>query len=137
MCIRDRYYTLQFGEWSYTGSFNAHELYASDKTSSYSALEIGEKLDGFITNANKVQTGSAFKWGAQGYGIYASDGTLIVAVNVKAYAADGTDVTATVIGADGGMLVAGTYKIEYDLTYNGVNQKFFHNVAVNAPAAEA
>ena len=131
------YYTLQFGEWSYTGSFNAYELYASDKTSSYSALEIGEKLDGFITNANRVQTGSAFKWGAQGYGIYASDGTLIVAVTVKAYAADGTDVTATVIGADGGMLVAGTYKIEYDLTYNGVNQKFFHNVAVNAPAAEA
>ena len=131
------YYTLTFGEWSYAGSFNAYELYASDKTSSYSALEIGEKLDGFITNANRVQTGSAFKWGAQGYGIYASDGTLIVAVTVKAYAADGTDVTATVIGADGGMLVAGTYKIEYDLTYNGVNQKFFHNVAVNAPAAEA
>lgn len=131
------YYTLQFGEWSYTGSFNAYELYASDKTSSYSALEIGEKLDGFITNANRVQTGSAFKWGAQGYGIYASDGTLIVAVTVKAYDADGTDVTANVIGADGGMLVAGTYKIEYDLTYKGVNQKFFHNVAVNAPAAEA
>lgn len=131
------YYTLQFGEWSYTGSFNAYELYASDKTSSYSALEIGEKLDGFITNANRVQTGSAFKWGAQGYGIYASDGTLIVAVTVKAYAADGTDVTATVIGADGGMLVAGTYKIEYELTYKGGNQKFFHNVAVNAPAAEA
>ena len=100
-------------------------------------LEIGEKLDGFITNANRVQSGSAFKWGAQGYGIYASDDTLIVAVTVKAYDADGTDVTATVIGADGGMLVAGTYKIEYDLTYNGVNQKFFHNVAVNAPAAEA
>ena len=131
------YYTLTFGEWSYAGSFNAYELYASDKTSSYSALEIGEKLDGFITNANRVQTGSAFKWGAQGYGIYASDDTLIVAVTVKAYDADGTDVTATVIGADGGMLVAGTYKIEYDLTYNGVNQKFFHNVAVNAPAAEA
>ena len=131
------YYTLQFGEWSYAGSFNAYELYASDKTSSYSALEIGEKLDGFITNANRVQSGSAFKWGAQGYGIYASDDTLIVAVTVKAYDADGTDVTANVIGADGGMLVAGTYKIEYDLTYNGVNQKFFHNVAVNAPAAEA
>ncbi len=131
------YYTLTFGEWSYAGSFNAYELYASDKTSSYSALEIGEKLDGFITNANRVQTGSAFKWGAQGYGIYASDDTLIVAVTVKAYDADGTDVTANVIGADGGMLVAGTYKIEYDLTYNGVNQKFFHNVAVNAPAAEA
>ena len=131
------YYTLQFGEWSYAGSFNAYELYASDKTSSYSALEIGEKLDGFITNADRVQTGSAFKWGAQGYGIYASDDTLIVAVTVKAYDADGTDVTATVIGADGGMLVAGTYKIEYELTYKGVNQKFFHKVAVNAPAAEA
>ena len=131
------YYTLQFGEWSYSGSFTAYELYASDKTSSFSALEIGEKLDGFITNANRVQSGSAFKWGAQGYGIYASDDTLIVAVTVKAYDADGTDVTANVIGADGGMLVAGTYKIEYDLTYNGVNQKFFHNVAVNAPAAEA
>lgn len=131
------YYTLTFGEWSYAGSFNAYELYASDKTSSYSALEIGEKLDGFITNANRVQSGSAFKWGAQGYGIYASDGTLIVAVTVKAYDADGTDVTANVIGADGGMLVAGTYKIEYDLTYNGVNQKFFHNVTVKAPAAEA
>ena len=131
------YYTLQFGEWSYSGSFTAYELYASDKTSSFSALEIGEKLDGFISYANRVQTGSAFKWGAQGYGIYASDDTLIVAVTVKAYDADGTDVTANVIGADGGMLVAGTYKIEYDLTYNGVNQKFFHNVAVNAPAAEA
>ena len=131
------YYTLQFGEWTLTDYFSAYELYASDKTSSYSALEIGEKLDGFITNANRVQTGSAFKWGAQGYGIYASDDTLIVAVTVKAYDADGIDVTANVIGADGGMLVAGTYKIEYDLTYNGVNQKFFHNVAVNAPAAEA
>ena len=131
------YYTLQFGEWSYSGSFTAYELYASDKTSSFSALEIGEKLDGFISYANRVQTGSAFKWGAQGYGIYASDDTLIVAVTVKAYDADGTDVTANVIGADGGMLVAGTYKIEYDLTYKGVNQKFFHNVAVNAPAAEA
>ena len=131
------YYSLQFGEWSYAGSFNAYELYASDKTSSFSAIEIGEKLDGFITNANRVQSGSAFKWGAQGYGIYASDDTLIVAVTVKVFDAEGTDVTATVIGADGGMLVAGTYKIEYDLTYKGVNQKFFHNVAVNAPAAEA
>lgn len=131
------YYTLQFGEWSYAGSFNAYELYASDKTSSFSALEIGEKLDGFITNANRVQTGSAFKWGTQGYGIYASDDTLIVAVTVKAYDAEGTDVTANVIGADGGMLVAGTYKIEYELTYKGVNQKFFHNVTVKAPAAEA
>ena len=131
------YYTLQFGEWSYAGSFNAYELYASDKTSSYSALEIGEKLDGFITNANRVQSGSAFKWGAQGYGIYASDGTLICAVTVKVFDAEGADVTSTALDSNGAFVAAGTYKVEYELTYKGLNQKFFHNVAVNAPAAEA
>ena len=131
------YITLTMNGYTYTDDFTAYELYASDKTSSYSALEIGEKLDGMISNANRITTGSKFAYGAEGYGIYDSEGTLICAVTVKVFDAESADVTSTALGADGAFAVAGTYKVEYELSYNGINQKFFHNVLVNAPEAEA
>ena len=131
------YITLTMNGYTYTDDFTAYELYASDKTSSYSALEIGEKLDGMISNANRITTGSKFAYGAEGYGIYDSEGTLICAVTVKVFDAAGADVTSTALDSNGAFAVAGTYKVEYELTYKGLNQKFFHNVLVNAPEAEA
>ena len=131
------YVSVSVDGWSYSNSILIYELSASDKTSSYSALEIGEKLDGMISNANRITTGSKFAYGAEGYGIYDSEGTLICAVTVKVFDAAGADVTSTALGADGAFAAAGTYKVEYELTYKGLNQKFFHNVLVNAPEAEA
>ena len=131
------YVSVSVDGWSYSNSILIYELSASDKTSSYSALEIGEKLDGMISNANRITSGAKFAYGAEGYGIYDSEGTLICAVTVKVFDAEGTDVTSTALGADGAFAAAGTYKVEYELTYKGLNQKFFHNVLVNAPEAEA
>ena len=131
------YVSVSVDGWSYSNSILIYELYASDKTSSYSALEIGEKLDGMISNANRITSGAKFVYGAEGYGIYDSEGILICAVTVKVFDAEGTDVTSTALGADGAFAAAGTYKVEYELTYKGLNQKFFHNVLVNAPEAEA
>ena len=131
------YVSVSVDGWSYSNSILMYELSASDKTSSYNALEIGENLDGMISNANRITTGSKFAYGAEGYGIYDSEGTLICAVTVKVFDAEGTDVTSTALGADGAFAAAGTYKVEYELTYKGLNQKFFHNVLVNAPEAEA
>ena len=130
------YVSVSVDGWSYSNSILIYELYASDKTSSYSALEIGEKLDGMISNANRITSGAKFAYGAEGYGIYDSEGTLICAVTVKVFDAEGADVTSTALGADGAFAAAGTYKVEYELTYKGLNQKFFHNVLVNAPEAE-
>ena len=131
------YVSVSVDGWSYSNPILIYELYASDKTSSYSALEIGEKLDGMISNANRITSGAKFVYGAEGYGIYDSEGTLICAVTVKVFDAEGADVTSTALGADGAFAAAGTYKVEYELTYKGLNQKFFHNVLVNAPEAEA
>ena len=131
------YVSVSVDGWSYSNPILIYELYASDKTSSYSALEIGEKLDGMISNANRITSGAKFAYGAEGYGIYDSEGTLICAVTVKVFDAEGADVTSTSLGADGAFAAAGTYKVEYELTYKGLNQKFFHNVLVNAPEAEA
>ena len=131
------YVSVSVDGWSYSNSILIYELSASDKTSSYSALEIGEKLDGMISNANRITSGAKFAYGAEGYGIYDSEGTLICAVTVKVFDAEGADVTSTALGADGAFAAAGTYKVEYELTYKGLNQKFFHNVLVNAPEAEA
>ena len=131
------YVSVSVDGWSYSNPILIYELYASDKTSSYSALEIGEKLDGMISNANRITSGAKFAYGAEGYGIYDSEGTLICAVTVKVFDAEGADVTSTALGADGAFAAAGTYKVEYELTYKGLNQKFFHNVLVNAPEAEA
>ena len=131
------YVSVSVDGWSYSNSILIYELSASDKTSSYSALEIGEKLDGMISNANRITSGAKFAYGAEGYGIYDSEGTLICAVTVKVFDAEGTDVTSTALSADGAFAAAGTYKVEYELTYKGLNQKFFHNVLVNAPEAEA
>ena len=131
------YVSVSVDGWSYSNSILIYELYASDKTSSYSALEIGENLDGMISNVNRIGSGYEFTYGAEGYGIYDSEGTLICAVTVKVFDAEGADVTSTALGADGAFAAAGTYKVEYELTYKGLNQKFFHNVLVNAPEAEA
>ena len=131
------YVSVSVDGWSYSNSILMYELSASDKTSSYNALEIGENLDGMISNANRITTGSKFAYGAEGYGIYDSEGTLICAVTVKVFDAAGADVTSTALDSNGAFAVAGTYKVEYELTYKGLNQKFFHNVLVNAPEAEA
>ena len=131
------YVSVSVDGWSYSNPILIYELSASDKTSSYSALEIGEKLDGMISNANRITSGAKFAYGAEGYGIYDSEGILICAVTVKVFDAEGADVTSTALGADGAFAAAGTYKVEYELTYKGLNQKFFHNVLVNAPEAEA
>ena len=129
------YYTVSANGFTYTGNFSAYELIASDKKYASSAPMVGETLDGFISYANYIATKSSFKWGSEGYGIYAEDGSLLAAVTVKVYAAadeeNATDLASTVISsADGTLIVAGSYKIEYELTYKGANQKFYHTVNV-------
>lgn len=132
------YVSFSIGDWTYSTNVSAYELYASDKTSSYSALEVGETLDGFISYVNYItdetgeRAGYTFKYGAEGYGIYKDD-TLICAVTVTIYNGE-TDVTSGVM-ADGAFTAAGTYKVDYNFTINGINQHFFHNVLVNAAEA--
>ena len=102
------YVSVSVDGWSYSNSILMYELSASDKTSSYSALEIGEKLDGMISNANRITSGAKFAYGAEGYGIYDSEGTLICAVTVKVFDAEGADVTSTALDSNGAFVAAGT-----------------------------
>ncbi len=124
------YFTAVMNGFTFTDDFTAYEMYANNKTS---GVDIGDKLDGFISNATYLGNGSSFKYGANGYGIYASDGTLICSVTVKVYL-DDEDKTAELL-KDGAFTAAGNYKVEYDLTYNGINQKFYHTVKVNLPVS--
>ena len=121
------YVTAERNGYYFSDNFYAYELSASNKQSS-SAIELGSKLDGFVSNVNQLNSNYAFKWGAEGYGIYNGE-ELVVAVTVKVYQND-KDVTATAIDANGNIALAGSFKIEYALTYNGVQQKFFHLVDV-------
>ena len=126
------YMEAQRGGYIMTLTFKMYELYA--KTSG--SATVGETLPSdFIANVNKLNSNYKFAWGAEGYGIYNGD-DCITKVTVKVY--DGNnDVTSTVISeTDGTLLVAGTYKFEYELTYQGSHQKFFRE-GVQVKAAEA
>ena len=72
------YYTVSVDGFSYSGSFSAYELYATNKD-----VTVGNALDNTITYANYLGSKAKLKWGSEGYGIYAEDGSLIVAVNVS------------------------------------------------------
>lgn len=123
------YYTVRFGDYYKTGNFSAYELYASNKPSH----KIANTLDGYISNVDKIyyekdgqKVTLEFKYGKDGYAIY-EKGT-----DVKVY-----DVTMKITKdsqevqlVDGKFAELGTYKIEYDMTINGINQKFYHTVTV-------
>lgn len=131
------YYSVDYEGYYYSGNFTMYELYASDKTSDYSALETGEKLDGSIVNVNKIEyfvdgvkTELEFKYGVAGFGLYVKGtDTKVYDVTVKVFDEEESDVTDTAL-ADGAFVSAGTYKVTYDLTADGLNQNFFHNVKV-------
>lgn len=133
------YYTLSIAGYTYSYNFTAYELYASDKTSSFSALEIGEKLDGFISNVNRLPYEAdgetkelEFKYGAEGYGIYVEGtDTLVYTVTVKVMSGE-SDVTATIFNENGGMNAAGEYEVSYAFSAAGVDWTISHTVKVNA-----
>lgn len=123
-------YTLAVDGYTYTYYFNAYELYASDKKNA----KVGDTLNGLISYVNKIAYEDAegeaqeleFKYGANGYAIYVKDtDTKVYDVTVKV-TKDGGDYTLT----DGAFTETGTYKVEYSMTVNGVDQTFFHNVTV-------
>lgn len=127
------YYTVKFDGYYKSGSFAAYELYATDKTSKYSQHDINKTFDGFISNVNKIyyekegqKVELEFKYGKDGYAIY-EKGTdnKVYDVTVKV-----TKDSQEVQLVDGKFAEIGTYKIEYDMTINGVNQKFYHTVTV-------
>lgn len=123
------YYTITIDGCYYSSYFSAYELYASNKTSH----KIDATLDGYISYVNKIyyekdgqKVELEFKYGKDGYAIY-EKGT-----DVKVY-----DVTVKVTKdsqevqlVDGKFAEIGTYKIEYEMTINGINQKFYHDVTV-------
>ena len=134
------YYTVTDKDGYYiTDYFTAYELGASNKTS-FSALKVGATLPDFsylsnVLGADGEKAGYAFKYGSEGYGIYDAAGKLITKVTLKVFAIDGeteTDVTATAFDENGGFVNAGSYKVEYELTFNGIAQKFFNNIDVKA-----
>lgn len=138
------YYSLEVNGYKFSGNFTAYELYASDKNSNYSYLTVGKTLEGLISNvkyisdAEGAQGNYVFTYGAAGYGIYTSDGaTEVYDVTVKVFdIADGneTDVTATAFDENGAFVKEGSYKVEYEVSINGINQKFFNYVNVKAAA---
>lgn len=135
------YYTFGYEGYYYSGNFTYYELSASDKTNSSSQIPVGTNFNGknYITNVNYItnivdgeQVNLEFRYETEGgYGLYYKSGESYVKVydvNVKATNTEGGEVTLV----DGAFTEAGTYKIEYDLTVNGINQKFYHNVTVKA-----
>ena len=127
------YYSFDIDGYYYNGNFNAYELYASNKTSGVTANET--TLNGFISYVDRIgyvdpATGEPakleFKYGANGYAIYAKD------TDTKVY-----DVNVTVMLnneevqlVDGKFSAAGKYRVTYSLTINGAAQNFFHDVTV-------
>lgn len=115
-------------DYSYSNYSSFYELGANDTTKN-----IGSNLDGAISNVNKIyyakdggQVELQFKYGAEGYAIYEKNtNTKVYDVTVKVTKND-TDYALV----DGKFNDAGVYKVEYETTINGMNQKFFHNVTV-------
>ena len=124
---RNQYFYVSFSVdgWTYGAGISAYELYGK----TYGAeITAGDYLDGMIEKISSIASGYAFKYGAEGYGIYNGD-ELICAVTVKVFDAKDADITATVV-KDGKVTTSGVYKVEYTLTYDGIAQKFFHEVTV-------
>ena len=124
---RNQYFYVSFSVdgWTYGAGISAYELYGK----TYGAeITAGDYLDGMIEKISSIASGYAFKYGAEGYGIYNGD-ELICAVTVKVFDAKNADITATVV-KDGKVTTSGVYKVEYTLTYDGIAQKFFHEVTV-------
>lgn len=122
-------YTVRFDDYYKTGYFSAYELYASNKTSH----KIANTLDGYIMNVNKIyyekdgqKVELEFKYGKDGYAIY-EKGTdnKVYDVTVKV-----TKDSQEVQLVDGKFTEVGKYKVEYEMTINGINQKFYHDVTV-------
>ena len=123
------YYTITIDGYYYSSYFTVNELYANNKTSH----KIANTLDGYISYVDKIyyekdgqKVTLEFKYGKDGYAIY-EKGTdnKVYDVTVKV-TKDSQDVQLV----DGKFTELGTYRVEYDLTINGANQKFYHDVTV-------
>lgn len=122
--------TITLGEYTYTKSFTHYELYASNKSSH----KIANTLDGYISNVNNLyyvdengeQQALEFKYGAEGYAIY------VKGTDTKVYdvAMTITKDDAAVELVEGKFTEVGTYKVEYSINIDGINQTFFHTVTV-------
>lgn len=127
------YYTITIDGYYYSNAFTVNELYADNKTGLFSSHKITDTLDGYISNVNKIyyeKDGQIveleFKYGKDGYAIY-EKGTdnKVYDVTVKV-TKDSQDIQLV----DGKFAELGKYRVEYDLTINGINQKFYHDVTV-------
>lgn len=132
-------YAFTIDGYTYSGSFTAYELYATNKTGSYSAIDLNEKLDGFINYIDKIYyevdgevKALEFKYGTAGYGLYVK-GTDTKVYNVKVTVFNGEeDVTSTVL-VDGAMTQSGTFKVQYEIdAIYGTAFTISHNVEVKA-----
>lgn len=122
-------YVLTVDGHTYTGNFTAYELYASNWTSA----KVGNTLDGrlgassYLTSVVEGEVKALeFKYGTEGYGFYVKGtDTKVVDVNVTVEKG-GEAYTLT----DGAFTETGSYTVHYSLTFNGVEQTFFHTVTV-------
>lgn len=122
-------FDITYGEYSATYTVKFNELSANNK----STHQIAKTLDSAISNVAFIpyynEDGEkktlSFKYGADGYGIYAGD--------IKVY-----DVTVTVANeagenvelVEGKFTATGKYNVTYSMTIDGVNQTFTHSVTV-------
>lgn len=123
------YYTITIDDYYYSSNFSVYELYASNKSSH----SIDKTFDGYITNVNKIyykkdgqKVELEFKYDKDGYAIY-EKGTdnKVYDVTVKV-----TKDSQEVQLVDGKFYEIGKYRVEYEMTINGVNQKSYHDVTV-------
>ena len=115
---------ITIGEYTYSGTITVYEIYTSDKSMDKGALDVTiNSLSGIpYSGEGKL----VFKYGAQGFGLY-DDKTNVKVYDVKVTATkDGKPYTIV----NGEINELGVYKIEYDITIDGCNQKFFHTVTV-------
>ena len=121
---------LTVGDYTYNVTITVYDLYANDKTMNKGILDVT------ISRLNIPYSGEGklvFKFGQQGFGIY-DDKTNVKVYDVKVTATkDGQPYTIV----NGEINELGVYKIEYDLTVNGCNQKFYHTVTVKYTGIKA
>lgn len=123
-------YTITVGDYYYTSNAYSYELYASN----VSSAKVDSNLNGKVSNVNQIYYVDAngekqtleFKYGAEGYAIY------VKGTDTKIYdvAMTVTKDNAAVELVEGKFTEVGTYKVEYSININGINQTFFHTVTV-------
>lgn len=133
-------YSFEVNGYYANGSITYEELYAGDKTGSFGGIKLSKNktFDSFMYYEDKIyyevkgeQVKLEFRYDAgNGYGLYYKDsgsGKYVKACDVTVTATVWNTTTAVEL-TDGMLTEAGMYKVEYELTLNGINQKFYNKV---------